>query len=78
MNERQEREFAKLKEVVKGNPGWELLSTSYVNSRTKLDFKCPKTHIRKMTSNIFKNGTRCAICSGFDPDSVKEKFEGKV
>lgn len=78
MNALQQRKFAELKEAVKNRPGWELLSTSYVNNATKLDFKCPNNHIRKMESSNFKNGNGCAICSGCDSNSAKERFEKRV
>ena len=42
--------------------GETLVSTSYINNRTKLAFKCSKGHIYSMTLSDFKTGYRCRYC----------------
>jgi len=42
--------------------GYSCLSDVYVNSCTKLEFKCNKNHIFKMIWSSFKYGQRCPIC----------------
>lgn len=52
-------------EVVRGRferEGYVLVSTSYKNSRTKLETRCPKGHIYFTTSRNFKDGKRCKTC----------------
>jgi len=43
---------------------YQLLSTEYINNKTKLKFKCPENHKFEMTYNNFKYGQRCPICIG--------------
>jgi len=45
------------------NRGYTLLSTEYVNSNIKLDYKCPKGHLGAMKYNSFQQGKSCPICS---------------
>ena len=45
--------------------GGQCLSTKYINSRTKLTWKCDKGHIWKATQSNIKNGHWCPICSGY-------------
>jgi len=40
--------------------GYTLLSTKYVNARTKLKFMCPKGHVFLMTWSCFQQGQRCS------------------
>lgn len=44
--------------------GYTLLSTEYINSRTKLDFICPNKHTYYISWNDFSGGYRCGICAG--------------
>ena len=39
-----------------------LLSKNYINSRTKLDYICPKGHTHSITWSDFQQGKRCFIC----------------
>lgn len=35
----------------------------YVNTMTKIEFKCPEGHLYKTKPNDFKNGYRCPVCN---------------
>lgn len=43
--------------------GYELLSKEYINSSTKLLFRCSKGHKFEITWNKFQQGNRCPYCS---------------
>jgi len=45
-------------------PGYTCLSKNYVNSSTKLQFRCDKGHIYYAAWYHFKTGTRCPECFG--------------
>ena len=45
------------------NEGYELLSDSYKNSRTKIKLKCKQGHIFEKTLGSFKKGENCPKCS---------------
>ncbi|HEC67144.1 MAG TPA: hypothetical protein ENI23_17845 [bacterium] len=52
--------------------GLELLSTTYVNNRTPLKFRCiGKSHVHYIALDNFRNGQRCGRC--FDRVSSPEK-----
>jgi hypothetical protein len=51
--------------------GYELLSTKYVSSKTKLKYKCPEEHIGYISYDNFQHGKRCPVCAGV----VKPTFE---
>ena len=60
--------------------GYQLLSESYKNARTKLLLKCPIGHEYKVTFVDFKCGSRCSTCSGnkkFTYDYVKNYIESQ-
>ena len=44
--------------------GYELLSTEYINNKTKLDYICLKGHKHSITWNDFQSGARCPECCG--------------
>ena len=44
--------------------GYTLLSSEYINSKTKLDYICPKGHFHSAPWNKWINGHRCASCGG--------------
>jgi hypothetical protein len=46
------------------NAGYTLLSTEYINSKTKLDYRCPKGHEHSMTWGNWYTGNRCYTCFG--------------
>lgn len=51
--------------------GYILLSTNYVNNRTKLNYICPKGHEYKISWHSFSTGSRCLLCA-----TEKHKGEG--
>lgn len=58
--------------------GYIILDKIYVNSKTKLNFKCNKGHFHSITWADFNNGYRCSYCSGNHKpefDYVKQTFE---
>lgn len=58
--------------------GYELLSTKYINSKTKLEYSCPKGHRHSINWRDFSSGYRCAHCAGTAKPSyayIKEAFE---
>jgi len=66
---------AKTKELAEG---YEYLETKYINSKTKMSFKCCKGHLFKATWNNFskEKGTRCPYCYGnIKPTIEKIKTE---
>lgn len=52
--------------------GYELISNTYINCKTKLLIKCPKGHIYEVSFDNFKRGRRCPYCK------LKSKGEEKV
>jgi hypothetical protein len=46
------------------NEGYKLLSTEYVNNKTKLKMICPKGHLWEASYFNFQQGNRCYECSG--------------
>jgi hypothetical protein len=52
--------------------GYELLTTEYINNKTKLITKCPIGHVFEMLFNSFKNGYRCPICSKKKKKTIEE------
>jgi len=44
--------------------GYQLLSTTYVDSKKKLDMLCPAGHSYNAAFNSFKTGRRCPECMG--------------
>jgi len=44
-------------------PGYEVLSDVYINSHTKLKFKCDKGHEFLCCWGNFKQGNRCSVCA---------------
>lgn len=42
--------------------GCKLLSTAYINSKSKLEYQCPKGHQKTTTYNDFLSGKRCIDC----------------
>lgn len=52
--------------------GWKLLSTEYVNSKQKLQYKCSNSHINEITWNSFQQGISCPDCSGKKKLTIEE------
>lgn len=56
----------------------ELLETEYINSKTKMNYKCKNNHTSKITFSDFNHGYRCMKCGGkekFTFEFVKNFFE---
>ena len=53
--------------------GYELLSKKYVSAHIKLEVRCPKGHIYKVTWSRFYQGDRCPICNANFFSSKTEK-----
>lgn len=43
--------------------GYTLVSKEYINSKTKLDYRCPKEHEHSMILNVWQRGHRCPTCA---------------
>lgn len=56
---------------------YNLLSTEYKNSRTKMVWRCDKGHLFKMEWSEFHYGKRCPECFG-TPKKTNEEFERKI
>ncbi len=57
-----------------------LLNKTYVNSKTKLDYICPKGHKHSMNWNSWQQGKRCPTCAGQTKPTyefVKTSFESE-
>lgn len=61
----------KVREVFE-KAGYELLSTEYVNCKTKLQYRCPNGHIREMPFDNFKNSkSRCPACQKTEKHTIE-------
>lgn len=57
--------------------GYTLVSNTYTNNRTKLDYICPSGHVNSMSWSNFKSGKRCPDCYGNKKhtiDYIRERF----
>lgn len=57
------------------NQNYKLLSTAYINSRTKLKFKCPRGHEFWLRWDDLKQGVKCSVCVGNRKKTIKEVRE---
>lgn len=61
--------------------GYQLLSTVYVNSKTKLEYICPNGHHWSISWTDWKSGYRCPICANnckrLTIDFIQEAFRKK-
>ena len=48
-----------------------LLSTSYINSKSKLSYRCPNNHFHDTTLNVWNLGKRCPSCYGNTKPKIK-------
>ena len=53
--------------------GYTLTSTEYINSKTKLNYICPKGHSSSITWSDFKSGRGCQIC-GIELQATKRRL----
>lgn len=75
---KRKHSFDYVKEYIEKNND-KLLDNAYINSATKLNLLCPKSHRYSITFNSYKAGHRCKICyhksleqkSKYDFDYVK-------
>lgn len=60
---------------------YELLSKDYINSLTKLEYKCDKGHINTIRWGDYQQGTRCPDCHKISMrisyDHIKDSFESE-
>jgi hypothetical protein len=54
---------------------YELLSPEYKNATTKLEIKCNKGHLYKVSWNDFQQGNRCPICFGTPKKNIEAIIE---
>lgn len=59
--------------------GYELISTTYINSSSKLKYRCPNNHIGMISWNNFQRGRRCPFCINnnikHDINFIRSEFE---
>ena len=58
--------------------GYTLVSKEYINSKTKLDYKCSKGHEHSIRLNAWQRGHRCSTCARVIKPTlelVKQSFE---
>jgi len=55
--------------------GYVCLSEEYINSKTKLEFKCNKNHKFLMTWNDLQSSYRCSYCAGNRKKTIEEVKE---
>lgn len=53
--------------------GFTLLS-EYIKNKASVNLKCPKGHLIELRPNDFKNGNRCAECSGVSKNAAERNF----
>lgn len=61
VGEKLRKSFEEVFEIFK-KENYELLSTEYINASEKLEYKCPKGHINRMSLDNFLRGKRCPDC----------------
>jgi len=68
------RNASKLEEMKKiaKERRWECLSKVYINSKTKLRWRCSKGHEWKATPDSIKRGTGCPECAGRLPLTIED------
>lgn len=71
MNELQLKQIKKAKEYAESKGG-ECLSTEYINSSSRLTWKCDKGHQWESSYNLINKGTWCPEC-GKVSISIKNK-----
>ena len=52
--------------------GFECLSTAYINSQTRLEYKCSLGHTWRMTPNDIRQGYGCPKCGGTQKLTIEE------
>ena len=54
--------FEAVKQHIESFEGYQLISTKYVNARTKLEIVCNKGHLYKVSYASFQQSNRCSEC----------------
>lgn len=57
--------------------GYELISDTYINSKTKLDYICSSGHLNSVKWNDWNHGVRCPICSRYNT-SIKQRTDKDI
>ncbi|MDP2908464.1 MAG: hypothetical protein Q8N77_01530, partial [Nanoarchaeota archaeon] len=57
------------------NRGGECLSTDYINSKTKLRWRCKKNHVWEAIPSSIKRGLWCPVCGGTKKLSISEMIK---
>lgn len=63
--------LAEMQEIARARGG-DCLSTEYINSATKLTWRCAEGHIWQTTPAKVKSGTWCRECAGVAPGTIEE------
>lgn len=66
-------DFEKLKQIAL-KKGGKCLSSVYINSSTKLSWKCSEGHQWEATSNMIQKGTWCPVCSQLLTERICRKY----
>ncbi|NVM29576.1 MAG: hypothetical protein HWN65_12110 [Candidatus Helarchaeota archaeon] len=70
------RKLKELKNYVRAqHPGGEVLTTEYINSRTKVPVRCAEGHLWEITPNHIKSGHWCPTCAGNERLTLEELKE---
>ena len=54
--------------------GYTLISNSYKNANSKLEYECPKGHKGSITWGHFNNGQRCPVCSEGPVSKISQEW----
>jgi hypothetical protein len=63
--DRKQLSFDEVKKAFE-DEGYILLETEYINSKTKMNYICPRGHKRSTIWNIWRSGCRCPVCNYID------------
>jgi uncharacterized protein with PIN domain len=74
---RKKLTYEYVKDYIEGF-GYKLLSTEYINNKTKLKLQCPKGHIYNVRFDSFKKGNRCSTCNNNSKRLTYTEVKGYV
>lgn len=69
--------YEEVKQIIESH-GYKLISTEYINCKTKIEVECPDGHRYFVTFDVFCQGNRCPECSNNTPrdyEYVKSTIE---
>ena len=72
MNQRQLKYFNEILQLAKSR-NWIIVTSNYVNNKTKMIFRCDKGHIQEKTPASFKISIKCKKC--IETDESIELYE---